>query len=426
MPNTIAQNLTRLINAKEAIGEAISNKGVTVEEEDGLENFPALISAIDNSSSNLDDIALRLTDWEGTVLKEYTAEQVASLAALPEPSSLNTNVDRDLLSFQGYNWSISDIKAWVTAHEGECLPVGAIYTTTDGQDHIYRNNPRINTDGSVSMLKKGTTSISDNAFYNCYSLTNVNIPYGVTTIGGSAFKSCNSLTNINIPDGVTSIRDSAFNSCCSLTSVNIPEGVTSIANYAFNGCRSLTSVNIPDGVTSIGSDAFNGCYSLTSVNIPDGVTSIGASAFNGCYSLTTVTIPDGITAIESSAFNSCRSLTSVNIPDSVTSIESSAFNGCRSLTNVIIPDGVTSIGKSAFSGCSCLTDIVIKGKPNLANVNAFSNIYSDYLIYVPKTKLSWYSTATNWTVFYNNNRIMAIEDNAEYLESIGIEYMRWT
>jgi len=57
----------------------------------------------------------------------------------------------------------------------------------------------------------------------------------------------------------------------------------------------------------------------------------------------------------------------------------------------------------------------------LANVNAFNNIYSDYLIYVPRAKLSWYSTATNWTTLYNNNKIVAIEDNAEYLESIGID-----
>ena len=365
--------------------------------------------------------ALRLMDWEGTVLKEYTAEQVASLTALPNPSSLNTNVDRDLLSFQGYNWSVSDIKSWVTAHEGECLQVGAIYTTTDGQDHTYRNNPRINTGESVSMLKKGTTTIGVNAFKDCYSLTNVNIPDSVTTIGSNAFSGCVSLTNINIPDGVTTIGDNVFLGCVSLTNVNIPDSVTTIASNAFNNCYSLTSVNIPDSVTTIGGNAFNNCRSLTSVNIPDSVTSIGSSAFLGCVSLTNVNIPDSVTTIGGNAFNNCYSLTSVNIPDSVTTIGSNAFYNCRSLTSVNIPDSVTSIGSSAFSGCSCLTDIVIKGNPDLANVNAFDNIYSDYLIYVPRATLSWYSTATNWTTLYNNNKIAAIEDNIEYLESIGID-----
>ena len=342
--------------------------------------------------------ALRLIDWEGTALKEYTAEQVASLTALPNPSSLRADVDRELLLFQGYNWSVSDIKSWVNTHEGKCLMVGAIYTTTDGQDHTYRNNPRINTSKSVSMLKKGTTSIGSSAFNDCYSLTNINIPDGVTSIGDSAFYSCNSLTNINIPDGVTSIGDSAFRQCRSITSVNIPNSVTSIATYAFQGCPSLTSINIPNSVTSIAGNAFNSCNSLTNANIPDGVTSIRDGTFNGCYSLKNVHIPDGVTSVESYAFSDCRTLTSVNLPARL-----------------------MYINANVFSGCSCLTDIVIKGSPNLTNVNAFSNIYSGYLIYVPRAKLSWYSTATNWTTLYNNNKIVAIEDNIEYLESIGID-----
>ena len=230
--------------------------------------------------------ALCLMDWEGTVLKEYTAEQVASLTALPDPSSLNTNVDRDLLSFQGYNWALADIKAWVTAHGGQCLTVGAIYTTTDGQDHTFRNNPRIDTSASVSMLKRGTTSIGNNAFSAYYSLASVNIPNGVTSIGDSAFSVCVSLTNVNIPDSVTIIGNSMFRSCYSLTNVNIPDSVTIIGNSAFYNCYSLTNVNIPDGVTSIRDSAFNSCCSLTSVNIPDSVTSIGVSAFWGCSCLT--------------------------------------------------------------------------------------------------------------------------------------------
>ena len=273
--------------------------------------------------------ALRLIDWEGTALKEYTAEQVANLTALPTPPSLRADVDRELLVFQGYNWSVSDIKSWVKTHEGKCLMVGAIYTTTDGQDYNYWNNPRLTTATTISKHKRGTTTIGDSAFRNCFSLTNITIPEGATTIGDSAF----------------------------------------------NGCRSLASINLPDSVTSIGGSAFYNCFSLTSINLPDSVTSIGGNAFYNCFSLT-----------------------SINLPDSV-----------------------TSIGGNAFYGCASLTDIVVKGTPSLANTTAISNIYEDYLIYVPRAKLSWYSTATNWTTLYNNNKIAAIEDNIEYLESIGID-----
>ena len=115
------------------------------------------------------------------------------------------------------------------------------------------------------------------------------VSYGVTSIGEEAFNCCDSLTSIVIPDGVTSIGESAFSDCSSLTSIVIPDSVTSIGRGAFYKCSSLTTVVIPDSVMSIESWAFKYCSSLTSIVIPDSVTSIGNEAFEGCPSLTSIT-----------------------------------------------------------------------------------------------------------------------------------------
>ena len=66
-----------------------------------------------------------------------------------------------------------------------------------------------------------------------------------------------------IPTSVTSIGDNAFTVCRSLSKIVIPSSVTSIGSGAFSYCRSLSDIVIPVSVTSIGNRAFYGC------NFPD-------------------------------------------------------------------------------------------------------------------------------------------------------------
>ena len=237
------------------------------------------------------------------------------------------------------------------------------------------------------------TTIGEQAFYNCYSLTSVTIPDSVTTIGNSAFYYCNSLTSVTIPDSVTTIGDDAFYYCNSLTSVTIPDSVTTIGDGAFMSCFSLTSVTIPDSVTTIGGQTFYGCSVLTSVTIPDSVTKIEAYAFHYCNSLTSVTIPDGVTTIGAGAFRECKSLTSVTIGDSVTTIGYGAFYNCESLTSVTIPDSVTTIGKDAFGHCESLTSVTIGDSVTTIVDGAFADCYSLTSVTIPDsvTTIGWWA-----------------------------------
>ena len=272
---------------------------------------------------------------------------------------------------------------------------------------------------TFNSTEYSVTSIGDDAFQYCSSLTSITIPNSVTSIGYAAFSECSSLTSITIPNSVTSIGYYAFDGCSSLTSITIPNSVTSIESYAFQFCTSLTSISIPNSVTSIGSYAFYYCTSLTSITIPNSVTEIGLGAFQYCTSLTSISIPNSVTSIGYRAFYYCPSLTSISIPNSVTSIGDDAFYGtpwlnnqpdgciyinsllyvykgempknthidvkegttmicyaafsnCSSLTSITIPNSVTSIGESAFSSCSSLTSITI---PNSITEIGYATFY---------------------------------------------------
>ena len=272
-------------------------------------------------------------------------------------------------------------------------------------------------------IPNSVSSIDNTAFYNCLSLTSITIPNGMTRIGSNAFSDCISLTSITIPNSVTIIDGAALSGCVSLTSITIPNSVASISNNAFYGCQSLTSITIPNRVTKINRSTFSFCYSLTNITIPNRVTSIGSSAFSncsltsikipnsvasignnafyGCQSLTSITIPNGVTKIDRNTFYGCLSLTNITIPNSVTSIGSNAFNNCTSLTSITIPNSVTSIESKAFYNCSCIVRYHLRGTtpPTLSATDAFTGIFSNCIIYVPKGCLEAYQTATNWSYY---------------------------
>ena len=315
------------------------------------------------------------------------------------------------------------------------------------------------------------TGIDNEAFKDCTLLTSITIPDGVKSIGYWAFYNCTSLTAINvdtnnqaycsidgalfnkdkteiicfpagksgeyeIPAGVMNIGDSAFEVCAFLTSITIPDSVTSIGGYAFYDCSALTSIALPDSVMSMGDSAFYGCSSLEGITIPGSVKSIGDEIFSGCTSLTNITILDGVKSIGDSAFYGCTSLTSITIPDSVTSIETdafcntgyyndennwqnnvlyigkhlikanpsisgsyaitdgvksigdSAFYGCTSLNSITIPDSVTSIGNWAFYNCNRLASITIPDSVMSIGNSAFSDCFFFTSITIPDSVTS--------------------------------------
>ena len=339
-----------------------------------VDQMPTRIAAISNSAPDPNG-ALLLLDWEGTLLQSYTRAEALALEALPNvvDTDCYSLVDHDLLTFQEWNWSLTDIKTWLQNHSQGKLIVGAIYTTTDGQNHDYWGSPRGNNATYITKQKRADTSLSANLFPNCRALFAISVPYETASVGSDCFYNCHSLRSFNVPSTVTIIDSTSF-----------------------KGCGSLKNISIPNNVATIGASAFESCDSLINICIPDSVTAIGAKAFSGCKALPFITIPNG-----------------------VASIENGTFDGCFSLPYIHIPSSVTTIGSKAFSYCYALDDVLLEGTPALSDTNAFASSPSTQRIYVPRANLSWFETATNWSALYS--RFVAIEDYLDYLESIGAD-----
>ena len=243
-------------------------------------------------------------------------------------------------------------------------------------------------DGSVTKASipaeidgVAVTSIGEDAFLSCTSLTGVTIPNSVTRIGDRAFRNCTSLASIDIPNSVTDIGNFAFSGCTSLVSINIPNSVTRIGDSAFSGCTSLASIDIPNSVTDIGNFAFSGCTSLASIDIPNSVTSIGNYAFQGCTSLASIDLPNSVTSTGDYAFQGCTSLTNVDLK-SCSYIREKAFQGCTSLKNVTFSANLSSIGDFSFEGCTSLETINVNKVSSIGN-SAFSGCTALTTVYLP-------------------------------------------
>ena len=332
----------------------------------------------------------------------------------------------------------------VLISEGE-YTVSGIGTCTDTEILIpttYNGMPVVSVEASAFLnntaitsvvLPDGITSIGENAFNGCESLTSVTFGKNsqLSSIGPGAFNYCYSLESITIPESVTSIGSDAFYYCCGLRSVTFGENsqLTSIGDYAFLGCYSIESITIPASVTSIGERAFVECYRLVEVwnlsklNITAGSEDNGYVGYyakrvetepsesyvytdengyviyydgkvkaliNYTGNETKLTIPDDITELNCFALSDCYNITSVTFGENsqLTSIGDGAFNWCESLESITIPDSVTSIGDGAFYCCAKLTSITIPdGVKSIGNY-AFEECTALESITIPGSVLS--------------------------------------
>ena len=241
-----------------------------------------------DSSSVANSKGVNFLDYDGTILYSYTAAEFAALSSMP------ANPTRDGLTAQGWNWSLTNAKAYVAKY-GK-LNIGQMYITDDGKTRIYIHLEEGRTSPVLGVCPNGTVDIdwgdgtthdtltgSDTSTAVYTSAHNYAAPgdyvIQLTVTGSMGFRSQGPLVYASESDN----RDYVYKNA--VQKVELGSGVTSIGSAAFQDCYSLSSITIPNGVTSISDYAFQNCYSLSNITIPDSVTSIGVLAFINCRSL---------------------------------------------------------------------------------------------------------------------------------------------
>lgn len=267
-----------------------------------------------------------------------------------------------------------------------CIELTNVEYTNQGNAMSASNGSEFEACYSLKSIDiSARNNIGSRTFYDCRSLTNVNLVQysSVEKIGSEAFKGCiryvdgvigdrtsyignnayegTPIVNINLSQCKTSlfIGSEAFKSCHQARTLSINSDAK-IGERAFSGLyiTSIDYVQKSSGGT-IGAYAFSGCKSLQEVYIPDGVISIGEGAFSECVNLKKISIPSSVESIGTKAFYSTQ-LEEIEFRDEANSklerIGDSAFEGTK-ITSIIIPRLCESIGSRSFFGCDMLTSL---------------------------------------------------------------------
>ena len=374
-----------------------------------------------------DENPVKFIDYDGTLLHSYSVTDFLALSTMP------ANPSHSGLVAQGWNWTLTDAKAYVNAYgaliigqqyvtasgrteiditlgakalspllsiapNGTCViywgdgssstVTGTSLTTVKTTQHIYASPGSYTisihlSSGSYALLSRtlygailnnnDTSSVysSRNAVYSS-AITAVRLGTSVV-LGSYAFQYCYNLRYVTFSTGVNSLGEYSFRGCYNIQAVVLPAGSYNVGNYAFED-TGLRCVSFGNGITGFGPYAFSDSH-LRILTIPPTVTSIGSDAFLNNEELKYAIIPSGVTLVNSRAFQNCRSLASVSLP-SGTAYGSGAFGSCCHLSSVSLPADISSISANAFTSCVTLRSINIPSCVTSIGASAFSYCYS--------------------------------------------------
>lgn len=173
--------------------------------------------------------------------------------------------------------------------------------------------------------------LGERSFSGCSNIEELDLSNSkLTSIPEGAFAYCKNLKTIKLPSTITSIGDEAFYNCQSLTNIEGLDkcNLKSIGSAAFSNCKALENLDFSQSTfTNVPSKAFNGCSALAKITLPNTLTTIGGYAFYACYGIPQLDLSNtALTTLENYALYQMRETTKLSLPDSISSIGTHAFS----------------------------------------------------------------------------------------------------
>lgn len=432
---TIASEIERLQTAKADIKLALEDKGVVVDPAATLDSYDTYVESVTTTAVEAEEKDINFYDYDGFRIDSWSLDELNNKTELPE-----NPMKHDGLVFEEWNWTLQQLKA----HNDRAC-VGALYKTIDNKTKLYLDIPTDNetvnlrlvvTSGAILNISWGdgetetytSESSSTHTFTHRYGLKgkyvveleipNPSINDGISFQGDnpssgnkfnmfgeimeSNYYMFNFLYRVELSGTFGNhLNKSAFNRLYNLRYFVNSTTSDSPGAYTFYDCEGLECIILSKNTTTIGTYAFELCQAIKIISIPYTVSEIKTDAFRKCYVANELTFPNNssFSYIGEYAAASCNCLKHVIIPNSsLIQLESYAYAYLYGVRRIDIPSNVVSIAANTFKNDYSLKEIHFRGTtpPSVANANAFSNLPTSCIIYIPRHTMGTYTSATNY------------------------------
>ena len=434
----------RIQQAKADLADAIEGKGVTVPANALIDDYPALVDAIEQGSTpTLQTKSVTPTTNAQTVTPDagydgLSQVSVGAVTAAIDSNIVGSNIKKDVailgvtgtyegggvepalsndvdfidydgtirysytaaeflalsampanpthagLTAQGWNWSLADAKSYVQSY-GK-LTIGQMYITDDGKTRVYIHLEEGRTSPMVGLLVNGTVEVDWGDGTTPNTVTGNNFMYIVWTPIHNYASPGNYVITIEVVSGAAAFG-SSYGAAILRHTATASGGDSAYGN-------AVERIEIGENMTIAGS-SLSGLSSLRSITIPNGITTFGNTAFQSIYSLSGIVLPSTLTGGIDRQFNNCYALSRISIPHDVVGTWWQSFGGCSTLVRAELPEGSTTLDATAFSNCMSLRSVVIPEGITSIGTSGFANCKRLASISVPSTMTTIGSSAFN-------------------------------